>query len=169
MTMTRLLLSAILLAVTSQAAAATLYRWVEKDGSITFSPEPPPAGVTYETVDTGGAASARPQPRPPQDAIPTAQAALPNQGLSYAPSTDSIPQGITRGDDVGAKRPEPENTKDSDLVVGSSRKYAQCQDLKKRVTSLEQRLRAELTPDQVDNTVVAIVRYQSSFNQHCRR
>ena len=38
--------------------AAELYRWVESDGSITFSPKRPPAGVDFDTVETGAAGSA---------------------------------------------------------------------------------------------------------------
>lgn len=51
--------------------------------------------------------------------------------------------------------------------TAAGRKQRQCQDLQKRVVSLERRLRSRLTPEDMDNTVVHMARYQRSFDQHC--
>lgn len=190
MTMTKTLLYAILLSTACQASAATLYRWIEPDGSITFSPEPPTTEVEYETVETGAAATSANQaardsqiaPSTPEP-VNTATAELPNelpvtrlqptepiQALSYAPGADAPRNQIVRADTrVAAVTIQDANVAQENNadVVGSSQKYEQCQDLRKRVVSLEQRLRVDLTPDEVDNTVLAIVRYQDSFDQFC--
>jgi len=179
--MTRLLLCAILVVTACQAHAATLYRWIEADGSITFSPEPPPAGIAYDIVQTGGNSKAqapavqtaqsapqRPAQKPlaPQVSATAAQQ-QPRQGLNYAPSAGAAPQNsITRATNLEQTQRRA-GTANQNGVVTSTKKFNQCQDLQKRVVSLERRLRSKLTPDEVDNTVVAIVRYQQSFDQYC--
>jgi len=55
-----------LLCFTPIVLAQSLYKWVESDGSITFSVEPPPKGVEYETID---AAQPMLQSETPVDAI----------------------------------------------------------------------------------------------------
>jgi hypothetical protein len=49
----------------------------------------------------------------------------------------------------------------------AAKKQRQCQDLGKRVVSLERRLRSLLTPEDMDNTVLAMARYQKSFDRFC--
>lgn len=207
MTMIRTLLCTILLSAACQANAATLYRWAESDGSLTFSPVPPPAGVAFETIETGGddsasqagdstqqnlaqsnasatAAEASAAPTAPiaVAAAPTANpqikiSAIPDdqseplndaaQELAYAPNTaNNLPQGISSAS-PSAAAPQSAGEAQQNGVVASSKKFEQCQELQKRVVSLERRLRSKLTPDDVDNTVVAIVRYQNSFDNHC--
>jgi hypothetical protein len=57
----------------------------------------------------------------------------------------------------------------SEPVVASSNKQRRCQELQKRVMSLERRMRSQLSAEDMDNTVVHMARYQTSFNQHCQR
>jgi len=52
-------------------------------------------------------------------------------------------------------------------ISAASFKRSRCQDLKKRVTSLERRLKSRLTPEDMDNTVIHMARYQRSFDQYC--
>lgn len=272
MTMIRTLLCAILIGAACQATAATLYKWTEADGSITFSPEPPAAGIAYDTVETGNVTSATqrplstqataqaaqsPQQRRLQQAllpsiatapataqaqnpglqqhqaqlpnianspattyaaaqnsqqslrqqqaqlpgiatsqaaaaqaatqnplqslrqqraslpsIATAPAVLPQPAKEYVyvpdPAAAALPEGMAWEQDQqerAEQRLGPDKPK-TDLI-GSSKKTSQCLDLEKRVMSLERRLRSKLSPDDVDNTVMAIVRYQDSFNQFC--
>lgn len=44
------LVSMLLALVTHTAGANPLYQWIEKDGTPTFSPDPPPKGVDYTIV-----------------------------------------------------------------------------------------------------------------------
>jgi len=200
MTMIRTLLCTILLSVASQAAAGTLYRWTEPDGSLTFSPEPPPAGIAYDTIETGDGNLASQsgneanQNLAQTTATATTQAAAPlvnepeirfsavpqsvpgsitdqpiehAQALAYAPNAaNALPQGITEASEQAANV-APAVAKNQNGVVVSSQKFNQCQELSKRVVSLERRLRSKLTPVEVDDTVVAIARYQSNFDRHC--
>ena len=48
----------ILLAASPVLLAQPLYKWVEADGSITFSVKPPPDGVSFETVEADDGQSA---------------------------------------------------------------------------------------------------------------
>jgi len=204
MTMIRTLLCTVLLSVACQAAAGTLYRWKEPDGSLTFSPEPPPAGIAFDTVQTGGEnlatqagtagdsnlaqtpATAAPQPATalpaePEIKISAVPLSVPQsleqtsddtlveapQTLAYAPNTaNPLPQGITAGDEQ-AENAEATSANNPNGVVNSAQKFEQCQELQKRVVSLERRLRSKLSSEDVDNTVVAMVRYQNSFDRHC--
>ncbi len=191
--MNRLLICIILLGTSVSASAETLYRWIEADGSITFSPTKPPAGVEYTAVEASGpaaAAGAQIQPAAAEKSIlatsehsgddlvlprsndtkvmarPTPAVAA-RQGLQYAPETQSANLASPA---VKADAVEPAITvaqAPSQDAVASSNKRRQCQDLSKRVMSLERRLRSPLAPDDMDNTVIAMARYQRSFDQHC--
>ena len=176
MTMIRTLLCAILLGTACQATANTLYRWTEADGSITFSPTPPASGIAFETIQTGGGnANAQRPVQAPTAPLPQAQAPAvvpqqPAQGLAYAPSQAALPSGIAwdkTGNSADRTAQVQTPSEPPSGVIGSTKKTSQCQDLEKRVMSLERRLRSKLSPDEVDNTVIAIVRYQDSFDQYC--
>lgn len=52
-------------------------------------------------------------------------------------------------------------------ISAANFKQSRCQDLQKRVTSLERRLKSRLTPEDMDNTVLHMARYQRSFDQYC--
>lgn len=177
MTMIRTLLCAILLGAACQVSADTLYKWTEADGSITFSPEPPAAGVAYDTVETGAGSLAiqRPQAAPQQAQLPSIAATpavppQPAQDLAYAPSAAAaaLPEGMAWEKDQQTRTEQTRVSNEPQTgVISSSKKTGQCLDLEKRVVSLERRLRSKLSPNEVDNTVVAIVRYQHSFDQYC--
>jgi len=184
-----LLLSSLLF--TSQTIQAEkLYRWIEPDGSITFSPVPPASGVEYKTVQSSGSNVTRtPQKAAIEESAPSilatsehdSQLTLPpvnetpiaaqpalavaKPRISYAPDTG---EGITRSTEPAVIAPTPEaNTTKNTRTIASDNKRRQCQDLSKRVMSLEQRLRSKLLPEDMDNTVIAMARYQRSYDQHC--
>jgi len=188
--MNRLIICTILLLGSTSAFAEKLYRWIEADGSITFSPNPPPKGVEFKTIQSDGNASAAPKIesadtqksilatsehngttlpkiRVNETKVSTrAPAAVQKQQLNYAPETGS---GITVAQ--RAQTDEPKLQKNTGAMnantVASNKKRQQCQDLSKRVISLERRLRSKLTADDMDNTVIAMARYQRSYDQHC--
>lgn len=191
--MNRLLICIILLGTSVSASAEILYRWIEADGSITFSPTKPPAGVEYIAVEASGpsaAAGEQIQPAAAERSIlatsehsgedlvlprandtkvmarPTPAVAAP-QGLQYAPETQSKK---STSSSVTADAIEPAvsvATAPTQNAIASSNKRRQCLDLSKRVMSLERRLRSPLAADDMDNTVIAMARYQRSFDQHC--
>lgn len=69
----------VLLAVVSGAHAETLHQWKEADGSLTFSPTPPPegSGIEYRLMNTGSE--------------PTADISLPETTLTASEITQSQP------------------------------------------------------------------------------
>lgn len=70
----------ILLFISGAAAASPLYSWTTKDGTPTYSTDPPPKGVSYEIVGPDL------QPLKGQPVNPATAAALPK---STAPASDS--------------------------------------------------------------------------------
>lgn len=194
--MNRLIICIILLAFSQATFAEKLYRWIEADGSITFSPNPPPKGVDFKVMDSGQINASKLAPDLPdatqvpkntqpsimatsEHALDTAPAARINdteiltrpapavskQRLSYAPDTSNATT-ISRQNAAPALA-TAQATVPAQQTIASSNKQKQCQDLSKRVMSLERRLRMPLEPVDMDNTVIAMARYQRSYDQHC--
>ena len=182
------LLSLIL--ATSTVFADGLYKWVEPDGSITFSPNPPPAGVEFERIGTLKKSQASIESTSANAAAPANQAKQQNSALSsvtpaevsaespkrlsYAPNGDTLKQGITRAEPSVAAATEnadtaAKNEPDTTTITVAASKQSRCEDLQKRVVSLERRLKVKLSPADMDNTIVHMARYQKSYNQHCLR
>jgi len=181
--------------------AEKLYRWIEPDGSITFSPNPPPAGTDYKAVNAAHNNAGKAD-LPELDQQPSTLAtsetdqkpsilATSEHGLDTLEPTNNATeimaqpapeverQKLTYAPDIGIKRsntPSIETaaaTQPSQAVevntnsVAVNKKRQQCQDLNKRVLSLERRLRSPLKAVDMDNTVVAMARYQRSYDLHC--
>lgn len=191
--MIRPLIFCTLLSISAIVLAQPLYKWVEPDGSITFSVELPPSGVKYEIIEPS-ASNGDPSIQS-NDAIRSEQAPTIKQlqptALPVEPTQRVAPQlgvqatkrsGIQRGSQnasdaeptqapSGADESFTSNNPGSDerlaTVSAKIRKQQQCEDLKKRVVSLERRLKTRLTPDDMDNTVVHMARYQRSYDHHC--
>lgn len=183
----------ILLGASAMAFAQPLYKWVEPDGAITFSVTKPPAGVSYETVNPADSPSKAPatsassnnsaaphQKITPASTKPALEAALPPSTRTNQPAERIAPQvgsqvnanSITRSTDTAragiSTAAAKAQTGDQTVSVNArTRKQRQCEDLQKRVVSLERRLKTRLTPEDMDNTVVHMARYQRSYNQHC--
>ncbi len=177
----------VLLCVSVATLAQPLYKWVEKDGSITFSVEPPPAGVSFETIEnkTSNKISSPSKPQSTRQnsveqslveqriSTQNPQLVAPIQGLQ-ATTRQSL-QNNERGQNFSAQPQSAASGGSANIpnqdtqaaIRASTRKEQQCDDLKKRVISLERRLQTRLTPDDMDNTVVHMVRYQRSFDHHC--
>ncbi len=198
--MNRTTLSIIFLLVSSTASAEQLYRWIEPDGSITFSPSPPTTGVDYKTIDSSAGAisgenadaaleaiSAARESEPPLataqidqqtqsqlvSGSATGSLATASEGstptLRYAPETglnrsQPIAQ-ITRSAEIRELASQQQNNSTATLAAQTKRQH--CVDLGKRVVSLERRLSAGLSADDMDNTVIAMARYQRSYDQYC--
>lgn len=177
-TMNRLFICTILLALSSAASAETLYRWTEPDGSITFSPNKPPAGVDYKTVESPGAknssiskpSTARPAvarniqtPITASNAAQIQPAVQSQQQLSYSPDRQS---GNANGRQNAAQASRSSVSPQANNVA-STQKRGRCVELGKRVVSLERRLRSPLEAQDMDNTVIAMARYQRSYDQFC--
>lgn len=196
----------LLLSASAIVLGQPLYKWVEPDGSITFSVKPPPAGVTFEQVDadkatapipatsatvetrTNLSATSKPSmgkalPQSIQSEVTTQRVAPPVNGSASArigifrTTSDNPDSGIVPTENLdksvvgaaanGSVNRTPGNLGKRTALEAKSRKQRQCEDLQKRVVSLERRLRSRLTPDDMDNTVVHMARYQRSFDQHC--
>ncbi|MFK7855158.1 MAG: DUF4124 domain-containing protein [Granulosicoccus sp.] len=173
---------AILCTSATMAFAQPLYKWVETDGSITFSPHKPPAGTSYETVSKPASSSINSAVAKDALTIDNSQSGT---NRKNAPATNQITPAVQAirspstspgrvNKELGGKAtPAALAQADSQSITTthsaspSLNKQRQCQDLRKRVVSLERRLKSRLTPEDMDNTVVHMARYQRSFDQHC--
>jgi len=200
-----------LFAASSIVLGQPLYKWIESDGSITFSVEPPEAGIEFETVDTtqkvlpeapkansvpkaNTIVPALQQALPPSTTMPEVKPSIQNRRQPYPETQGIVPaaptlqngRGSTRSETTtqrlnglrssggnattsgvsGEQRNLPSGTRQVEAAP-MSRKQRQCEDLQKRVVSLERRLKTRLTPDDMDNTVIHMARYQRSFDKHC--
>ena len=190
--MIRSLFFCTLLSASMCVFAQPLYKWVEADGSITFSVKRPPAGVDYETINPSAEDDAQPpaaadspsaeKAESLQKVLPPAPASEPSQRIAPQLGIQAGNRGQA-GEQNDAENSQPaQGTQDPvESVSGNSqeidnrnaalsaksRKQGQCEDLKKRVISLERRLKTRLTPDDMDNTVIHMARYQRSYDHHC--
>ncbi len=181
----------LLLACTSIGMAQPLYKWTETDGSVTFSPKQPPAGISFETIQS----SAKKKPATElatldAPATPVTAAATPADNRSSV-----APRIVPNGDQFSSASSHSANNPSGQQLIGisapaatdanpdsgqalnsnrvasiaASNKQSRCQDLRKRVVSLERRLKSRLTPEDMDNTVIHMARYQRSFDQYCEQ
>lgn len=130
------------------ANAEELFRWREADGSLTYSPTPPPAssGIAYEKVSSKSGITAAP--------AKTAKAAEPLQVQTPAPAT--LPTA------------QPALVAKTSQSITPDTKTGHCRELRKRVQSLERLIMTDVSNEIMDNAVVQMARYQTSFNQSCQ-
>ena len=186
---------AVLLACAGSALAQPLYKWTETDGSITFSPEKPEKGIDFQVINAD--AGVKPSKIAVRDTTITeteatgSDQASGTQKISYGSSDLAQPlsssyssvqrldsRTIHANDLVSkagqqasmasmSKQPSNQTSQSPEAATAAAQKQNRCDDLRKRVVSLERRLRSNLTPADMDNTVVHMSKYQKSFDRHC--
>ena len=190
--MKQTLLISLLLFTGYAVASEQLYRWVEADGSITFSPTKPTDNRHFQKVESAAsvnsvsafstdASSSNPLQQPTNQATqPTAgEVSQPSLGAALATTPSVNPSNTTRLEYAPETIPinrlhnsQADTTiqsRTAQSVHSASDKRERCQDLSKRVVSLERRLQSKLSAEDMDNTVIHMARYQNSINQYCRR
>jgi len=191
----RIHLGLLVIAFCSSALAQPLYKWTEADGSITFSPEKPPASVDFEVINTSDSVV----PSTIHSRVSTDSALSDgmedDQGISQISSSSSdsneqqsaakVLTGELGGSNAESqilyspdtRQQPPSGVKSMSFGSKSAQSLAaaeyatkvqhRCDDLEKRVVSLERRMRAKLTPEDMDNTVIHMTKYQRAFDQDC--
>ncbi|MFT5893275.1 MAG: hypothetical protein ACI8VW_000140 [bacterium] len=184
---------ALLLACCSSALAQPLYKWTESDGSITFSPEKPQKGIDFQVINAAeGVTASRIAVRDPtivnamtsDQTFSALQTSYSSSGLtqpvasSYSSEKrlNTNPSSIDRaGSSAGqqasmtsmVKQHSGQTIQYSAAATAAAQKQNRCEDLRKRVVSLERRLKSTLTAADMDNTVVHMSQYQRSYDQYC--
>lgn len=182
---------ALLLACCTSALAQPLYKWIEADGSITFSPDKPQKGIDFQVInaDDGVTASKIAVRAPKTSAADPTSSAQTSYSQQISDGSSGIAQPLASsystgkalnarslninelGSNAGQQASMTSMVRQhSGQTIQSSaamRKQNQCEDLRKRVVSLERRLKSDLTPADMDNTVVHMSQYQRSYDQHC--
>ncbi|MFT4730707.1 MAG: hypothetical protein ACI9UN_005237 [Granulosicoccus sp.] len=189
--MIRTLRLALLLTCCTSALAQPLYKWIEADGSITFSPEKPQKNIDFQVINAAeGVTASRIAVRDPA----TVNAMAADQ-TSYSQQISDGSAGLLQP--VASSYSSGERLNASSLMVdraGSNagqqasmtsmmkqhsrqttqsaaaaavQKENRCEDLRKRVVSLERRLKSNLTAADMDNTVIQMSQYQRSYDQYC--
>lgn len=175
-----LLMVTCLLTLTS-LNAETLYKWREADGSLTFSPKPPPegSGIKYEVVSAPtssapelAAASSGSQSTITSNLVAPLQSDL-SGSTDRGGRTGNETEYATRADGgLETRQPGQNLSRQSTTQPASStgsRKSEHCNQLRNRVISLERLLRTELTAETMDNAVIQMAKYQNGINQACSR
>ena len=160
---------ALLLTCCSVAFAEPLYKWTEADGTITFSPDKPAAGIDFDVVDITGDAASK------SAGEPTLGKASAQPSEADAPEVSSPSSGVENSDavlstwsiDSQIKTFQTQPVQKKTAFKESNQSQNRCEDLRKRVVSLERRLQAQITAEDMDNTIVHISEYQNSFDQFC--
>ena len=184
------LTAGLFLASAVPATAETLYQWQESDGSLTFSPTPPPEGSNIdfkvvesdqgvnpvEALDDSVDASSLAQISSAQSAA-SKKAAEPINRLAYANdnSTRSNAGDLPAGISAGTQQQETTTAVDSNLQSGqiSPERQAKmarlrdCENLNKRVVALENHMKHSTTAEEMDRAVLQISRYQTSIDGYC--
>lgn len=171
---------ALLLTCCTTAIAEPLYKWTEADGSITFSPNKPPAGIDFHLVEpSAGISSASSEgANEPVLAAGVGASNTKDKAQKRFPATSSIatlsPEisasesgSVSWSSDVEQPATPVIPTQTIMAPTASATTKGRCEDLRKRVVSLERRLKADLTPEDMDNTVVHMSRYQRSYDKFC--
>lgn len=161
--------------------AETLYKWREADGSLTFSPKPPPegSGIKFEVVSqpannspelaaasgdsrTGDGTNDRVTPLQKDLTGSAARSKQTVAGVEFASGADSGLQINQTAQNVARQ------SATQPAANSGNRKSEHCNQLRKRVISLERLLRTELTAETMDNAVIQMAKYQNGINQACR-
>jgi len=182
------------IACCGSAFAQPLYKWTEADGSITFSPEKPPASVDFEVINTSDSmvpstihsrASANTTLSPASDGSQgISQISFSNPNSNEQSDSKVIPiefggsnarSQSLYSSDSGQQAPSgiesmsfgSQSAQRLAAAAHTANRQHRCDDLKKRVVSLERRMRAKLTAEDMDNTVIHMTKYQRAFDQDC--
>lgn len=186
----------LLLTAMHAANAEILYQWREPDGTLTFSPTPPPEGsnVHFTVVKPDDTINPIALPAEGQQlstlsgnstSQPAQQVRTANQTssvqLAYAPSTSKpqttipetdLPQGITAASisQINSdQHTDGGSDTDNQALQASLRKKQQCGDLNKRIIALENRMSHSQNNAEMDQAVLQIMRYQTSYDSFCDR
>jgi len=173
------------------AAAETLYQWQEIDGSLTFSPTPPPEGsnIKFKVVESAqqvnpvaaldesqSASSLAEISAEPKSTVNTrapSTTSTPINQLAYANDTGNgdLPAGISAGTQQGATTTAVDtNAQSNQNTPERQAKLARmqdCENLNKRVVALENHMKHSNTAEEMDRAVLQIARYQNSIDGYC--
>lgn len=187
-----LTLSVIVSIVSAPSAAAeTLYQWQEIDGSLTFSPTPPPEGsnIKFKVVesaqqvnpvaaldDSQSASSLAEISAASKSTVSTNQPSAnstPINRLAYANDSGNgdLPAGISAATQQGATTTATDTTAQNDQNTPERQaklaRMQDCENLNKRVVALENHMKHSTTAEEMDRAVLQIARYQNSIDGYC--
>jgi len=174
----------LLLACCATALAQPLYKWIEADGTITFSPDKPPTASNLKRYEDTAIPKISTDNQVEQ--ISKISFSEPRNGdsdtfkrLSASSSSLGANTTFTSSSQFESLPSMPADTQAPTFGSQSAQRLTastyeasrqhRCDDLRKRVVSLERRMRSKLTPEDMDNTVLSMAKYQRSFDQECVR
>lgn len=158
----------------SNAVAEDLYQWKDADGTITYSTTPPPANITTKYQEV----SKKLNPPWIKPAKPnTTTAVKPTFDTQATPSMEKpVTKKESRLERLVRLSPEPQKAispEVRDSIVqpvnqDKVRKQRKCRDLSNRVNALEARLRTVSSPDELNESMLLLTKYQDSFDHFCQ-
>jgi len=162
--------------------AQPLYKWQEADGSITFSPTKPPRGIDFQVINAVDGVSPSTIVQRASSNETGQAAAVQNPQIQFSqskmqtqtdPGAQSVSASASADDEqFNGSQSIPWNfgsqaVQRTAASAASIEKQHQCENLRKRVVSLERRLKSHLSAEDMDNTIIHMSRYQRSFDQNC--
>lgn len=177
----------LFLLCTFSAHAGELYQWVDADGVITYSPEPPPEGTVSEVREISGELASAGEPGSasgPSTADPLTEE-LPD---SLTPSAQRQPIGLMKNESriermarLAPKQPHAEVVRDESvepltkaphktpLDLERVRLNRKCSDLENRISALETRLSTVETAAELNKSMLMLSRFQTMHENSCAR
>lgn len=172
---------------------STLYQWTGKDGTPTYSPDPPPAGVEYQLVGAdlkplaknidlarpagtdaatspGRGTAVAPVPAPAPAATATNAATAPKVLAAPAPvKKPAAPWKPVRY----ANDPKPKvSAAVSDVVkpdpIALARRSPECNRAKQKMVLLESQFSRAITDEQMDNAVLQLREQKIALKSACK-
>jgi len=185
------LLVGVSVASAPSAAAEVLYQWQEIDGSLTFSPTPPPEGsnIKFKVVqpqqkanpiaaldESQNASSLAEISTVSKSTVSASQSSsdtAPLNRLAYANDSGNgdLPAGISAGTQQGAPSEaattSTQNNQNTPERQARLARIRDCQNLNKRVVALENHMKHSTTAEEMDRAILQIARYQTSIDGYC--
>ncbi|MEM7258798.1 MAG: hypothetical protein AAF404_15595 [Pseudomonadota bacterium] len=159
----------------AQLPENALYQWLHKDGTPTYSPDPPPAGIKYVVVDadlnplpvqpapaataaTGGA------PAPAPAALPAPQKAIPKwKPVRYAQDPNLANKTASQAPSAPPVTPAQESM----TRLAPAPISAECLQLKRETQILESYFAEAKTAAEMDQAILKLQKKNNSFRQQC--
>jgi len=171
----------VLLGLSSAAFSGTLYQWVGKDGTPTYSPDPPPEGFSFTLVDDNL------EPLPNQPSAPEPKAATTGTKIEPVPVASKLQQPETPlpapspatkwkpvryADDPALKQVEGKPAESKTVVsaaIGTPVKYVspECLAFKQETMILESRFAQAKTDREMDEAILQLRSHTAGQKQIC--
>lgn len=163
----------------AQLPANALYQWQSQDGTPTYSPDPPPAGVKYVVVDADlNPLPVQPAPStvatgvvtaPAPAALPAPKKSIPKwKPVRYAQDPNAKPAASSQAIPVAATASAIAASQEANAGINTSPLSAECQLMKRETQILESYFAEAKTASEMDQAILKLQKKNNDFRQQCQ-